>query len=105
MFNMDIWEIVVILLVAFLVVGPQELPKVARSLGRGVRSLQRMFDDFKEETGIDEAITEFKEAEKDLNKTVASVDPTKELRKASSDINKSAREIKDAIKTKPPKKT
>ncbi len=103
MFNMGIGEVILILLVAFVIVGPNDLPKVARSLGRGVRSLQRMFDDFKEETGLDEAINEFKETERDLNETLSKADPTKELREASKDLNKSVKEVKDVIKPKPKK--
>lgn len=103
MFNIGIWEVVLILLVAFVIVGPNDLPKVARSLGRGVRSLQRMFDDFKDETGLDEALSEIKETEKDLNKALSQVDPTKELREVSKDLNKSVKEVKDVIKPKPKK--
>ena len=103
MFNMGIGEVILILLVACVIVGPNDLPKVARSLGRGVRSLQRMFDDFKEETGLDEAINELKETERDLNETLSKADPTKELREASKDLNKSVKEVKDVIKPKPKK--
>lgn len=55
MFNIGFSELILILLVAFVIVGPKDLPKVARALGRGVRNVKRWIDEFKEETGLDEA--------------------------------------------------
>ena len=40
--NIGFGELIMILLVAFLVVGPKDLPKVARWLGRQVRMIRRM---------------------------------------------------------------
>ena len=40
MIGMGAGEILIILLVAFIVVGPEDLPKVARKLGKGVRHLK-----------------------------------------------------------------
>ena len=36
-FNVGMAEIILLLLIAFVVVGPKDLPKVARALGRFVR--------------------------------------------------------------------
>ena len=104
MFNIGAGEIILILIVAFVVVGPQDLPKVARSLARGIKSLQTLFNDFKEETGLDEALTEFKEVEKDLEKTISEVDPTKEIREATKDLNKQIKDVEKIVKPKPKKK-
>jgi TatA/E family protein of Tat protein translocase len=41
MFNIGPLELVVILIVALLVVGPQKLPELGRSIGRGVREFRR----------------------------------------------------------------
>lgn len=38
-------EFVIVLLVAFIVVGPEDLPKVARTLARGVKSARKMMKD------------------------------------------------------------
>ncbi|MGH9026713.1 MAG: twin-arginine translocase TatA/TatE family subunit [Acidimicrobiia bacterium] len=35
-------EILVVLVLAFLVVGPNKLPELARTLGRGMRDLRRL---------------------------------------------------------------
>lgn len=68
-----------ILLVAFIIVGPKDLPNVACALGRGVRYLQAMLQEFKDETGQDDTIKELKETEGDLKKTMSDADPTREL--------------------------
>ena len=41
MFNIGPLELIVILVVALLVVGPQKLPELGRSIGRGVREFRR----------------------------------------------------------------
>ena len=51
MFNVGPLELIVVLIIALIVLGPQRLPEVARSVGRGVRefrdSLER--DDYEDE--------------------------------------------------------
>lgn len=42
-------EIIVILVVALLVLGPTKLPQVAKSLGKGLRELRKATDGLKEE--------------------------------------------------------
>ena len=54
MFNIGGAELIVILLIAFVVVGPKDLPKIARALGRFVRYIKAMVEEVKRETGIDE---------------------------------------------------
>lgn len=43
---MGFWEIILILLLAFIFIGPQKLPRVARELGKGVRWLKKNYTDF-----------------------------------------------------------
>ena len=40
MFNISPLEIVVLLLIALIVLGPQRLPEMARSVGRGMREFR-----------------------------------------------------------------
>ncbi len=46
MFGLGFGEIVIILLVALLVLGPSKLPKLARQLGRGMREFRRAASEF-----------------------------------------------------------
>lgn len=99
MFNVGFSELILILLIAFLVVGPKDLPKVARAIGRGVKYLQQLFQEFKDETGLDETLDELKKSEDDLKKTLQKADPTVEIRKMQQETQKTIHEAKKAIKT------
>jgi sec-independent protein translocase protein TatA len=48
MFGIGIPELILILVVALILLGPQKLPEVAKSLGRGMRELKRASDDLRE---------------------------------------------------------
>ena len=47
--NVSISEIIVILLIALLVIKPEQLPDVAHALGRFMQTIRGMFDKFKNE--------------------------------------------------------
>jgi len=59
MFDIALSEIVVVMLVALVVIGPERLPKVARSIGRTwgrvQRYVHRVKSDIENEMAIDEA--------------------------------------------------
>ena len=54
MFGLGLTEIIIILIVALLVVGPKKLPELAKTLGRGLAEFRRTADDFKESIYQDE---------------------------------------------------
>ncbi len=39
-FGVNVWEILILLLVALLIFGPKRLPEMGRSLGRGLREFK-----------------------------------------------------------------
>jgi len=47
--NMSGGEILVIIVVAYLVLGPKKIPEVARMIGKGINELRRATDDIKSE--------------------------------------------------------
>ena len=56
MFGIGLTEVIVILVVALLVVGPKKLPELAKTLGRGMAEFRRTADDFKSSIYEDEDV-------------------------------------------------
>ena len=96
MFNIGFSELLLILLVAFVFVGPRDLPKVARALGRGVRWIKQFIKDIQEETGFGEVVNEFKKTSQELEKTFREADPAAEVRQSRKEIESA---LHDTVKT------
>ena len=101
MFNIGFSELIIVLLIAFLVVGPKGLPKVARWLGRMVKKLRQMIQEVKKETGWSDLEKEYKDTKNDVEKAVKDLkddlDVTKELKDAADDVNKSVKSVADEL--------
>lgn len=97
MFNIGFAELIVVLLVAFLIVGPKDLPKVARWLARQVKAIRRMIQEVKKETGWDEIAAEFKDTKDDIDNTLKEADVTADLRDASHQVQRSFNDIKKDV--------
>ena len=67
MFGISMWELVLIGVVLFLVVGPAKLPGLAKSIGQGVRDLRRSLNDIKGTVDKDD---EFVKAVKEARQSV-----------------------------------
>ena len=53
MFGIGTSEILIILLIALLVLGPNEIPKIARTLGRGMREIERAKNELRDSIKFD----------------------------------------------------
>lgn len=49
MFNIGPWELMLILVVALIVVGPNKLPEVAKSIGKGINEFKKVTTGYKRE--------------------------------------------------------
>ena len=90
MFNIGFSELLLVLLVAFLVVGPKDLPKVAGWLGRTVKKSRRLLNEIKKESGWDELEKEVRDVQHDVKDAVKQGDVSAELREAKKSVQDSA---------------
>lgn len=101
MFNIGFAELLLILLIAFLVVGPKDLPKVARSLAKFVRYLKGKWSEFIEEAELGETVDELKTLKTDVEQTVRSSIPLDDLKKTKAETEESLRQAKSLAEDKP----
>jgi sec-independent protein translocase protein TatB len=94
MFDIGFSELLVIAVVALLVIGPEKLPKVARTAGVMFGRLQRYVNDVKadiqREVELDELKklrSQFEDAAKSVEQSVNEVD--REVRAVGDDLNRS----------------
>lgn len=70
MFGIGVPELLLILAIALIVIGPKKLPDLAKSLGRAMREFKRATNDFKESMELDgdlkDVKTAFDEVKKDI---------------------------------------
>jgi sec-independent protein translocase protein TatB len=69
MFGIGMPEMILILAVALIVIGPKKLPDLAKSLGKAMGEFKKATSDLKESMQIDTELKEVKTAFDDLGKT------------------------------------
>lgn len=81
MFEIGFWELVLIMVIALIVLGPERLPEVARTVGRWVGKARGMVRNVKSEIDRELAAEELQRV---LKKQAASVDPFEMIEKAAT---------------------
>ena len=66
MFGIGMPEMILILAVALIVIGPKKLPDLAKSLGRAMGEFKRATSDFKETMAVNSEIRDVKETIDDI---------------------------------------
>ncbi|WP_018876771.1 MULTISPECIES: Sec-independent protein translocase protein TatB [unclassified Thioalkalivibrio] len=97
MFDIGFWEIIIIVLVALLVVGPERLPGLAREIGRWVGKTRRFVhsvrSDFEQELQTDELRKMLKSQDREIRQLKNMMDETEtSLREEFEDTERGLRE-------------
>lgn len=98
MFNIGFGELILILLIAFLVVGPEDLPKVARALARGLKYFRGVVDEVKQSVNLDSELTEISNVKREIQQTVKNVNPLNnidnEIKNVKEELESTEKEFK-----------
>ncbi|MGD9852578.1 MAG: twin-arginine translocase TatA/TatE family subunit [Nitrospirales bacterium] len=72
MFGLGAMEILVILVIAFLLFGPKELPEIGKQVGKAVKGFKETTEDLRQsvEPEINMITQEFKSVEQDLETSI-----------------------------------
>lgn len=97
MFQIGFSELMLVLLIAFVIVGPKDLPKVARWLGRTLKKLRRMMADLKSEMGLDELENEAKGIQQEIKDAKQELDVTQPIRQAEAALKDSIRDVRETV--------
>jgi TatA/E family protein of Tat protein translocase len=86
MFGIGMPELLLILAVALIVIGPKKLPDLARSLGKAMGEFQKATAELKESIQIDSELKEVKQAFDQMNAPAEST-AAKETRAQTADLD------------------
>jgi TatA/E family protein of Tat protein translocase len=93
MFGIGMPEMLVILALALIVIGPKKLPDLAKSLGRAMREFKKATSEFKETIQLESELSDVKETFNDLSDGVKdAVDLNLKPEKQKADKNRSGNE-------------
>lgn len=95
MFDISFSELVVIAVVALIVIGPEKLPKVARTLGALTGRMQRYMSDIKEEVNREVRFQELQQLQQEIKATVDQTQANIQLQ--ATNLNKEL-DFKEAAK-------
>ncbi|MBA3764189.1 MAG: twin-arginine translocase TatA/TatE family subunit [Actinobacteria bacterium] len=81
MLNIGPPELILIFVIALVIVGPQRLPELGRTIGKGMRELRKMQDEVKDlvNTGMGD---DFKQTAADLKRSAAELKSATDVRSA-----------------------
>lgn len=95
MFGVDFSELMVILVIALIVIGPERLPKVARTLGMLWGRAQRYINGVKADIARDMAIEEFRQLQQKVQQEASGIEQS--VKQASQNVEQQAREFSSAL--------
>jgi sec-independent protein translocase protein TatB len=91
MFGVDFSEIMVIMIVALIVIGPERLPKVARTMGEWWGRLQRYINRIKQDVTTSMELEELRELERKIKAEADALERT--VQQTGNDLNHEVRQL------------
>ncbi len=95
MFGVDFSELIVILVVALLVIGPERLPKVARTLGLLWGRAQRYVNGVKADIAREMSIEEFRQLQQKMNQEVLGAEQA--ANQITQTLNQQVQQVNSAV--------
>ena len=90
MFDVGFSEIVLIMVIALIVVGPERLPKLARTIGRWVGKARTIVSSVRSEVERELRVEE-------LKKSIREQTPTEDFRQLSGELKSFGRDLNDRV--------
>jgi sec-independent protein translocase protein TatB len=99
MFDIGFSELMVIAVVALIVIGPERLPKVARTVGLLFGRMQRYVNDVKSDISREMALDDLRKLQANIQDTANSLEQSmkQEVNSVESGLNKVAGDVQSAV--------
>jgi len=82
MFGIGMPELIVIMVIALIVIGPKKLPDLARALGRGMAQFRKATEEIKDTLELDE---DLRDAKKDLADSISAINRPLDLEETGAE--------------------
>ena len=104
MFDIGFTELMVIGVIALIVIGPEKLPRVARTVGHLAGRLQRYVSDVKADINREIELDELRKMRDSMQQAASNFESSvkSEMDKTESDLNKT---VEDAVADKKPEES
>lgn len=99
MFDIGFSELMVIAVVALIVIGPERLPKVARTVGHLFGRMQRYVNDVKSDISREMALDDLRKLQASMQDTARSIEESvnQEVRSAEDEMNRISADPRAAV--------
>jgi sec-independent protein translocase protein TatB len=103
MFDFSIGEIAVIGVVALVVLGPERMPKVARTVGEWIGKAQRYVNEVKSDINREMELAELKKLQEEARSAAQSIQSS--MQGLQSDLNRASADLQNSLQTDAPAQT